>query len=140
MATYCVSDIHGEYGKYLQLLDRIGFSSHNTLDLGVQGSFDEHMVGQVAENPRIFGTYDSPATFKAALESAGFEVKPLGKGALAEVPYESGGGYRVNFSDGGLLQYHPKAYSHHGGEYYKISTGKGGAHWYDISGNEKPIG
>ncbi len=31
MATYCVSDIHGEYGKYLQLLDRIGFSNGDTL-------------------------------------------------------------------------------------------------------------
>ena len=117
-------------------LDSSGYSSHNTLNLGKQGSFGERMVGQIAENPQIFGMYDSPDSFKASLEGAGFEVKPLGKGALMNVPFESGGGFRVNFSDGGLLQYHPEEYSHHKGAYYKISTGKGGIHHYDINGNE----
>ena len=117
-------------------LDSSDYSSHNTLNLGKQSSFGERMVQQIAENPGIFGTYDSPASFKAALEGAGFEVKPLGRGALMDVPFESGGGFRINFSDGGLLQYHPEEYSHHGGAYYKISTGKGGTHRYDINGIE----
>lgn len=125
-------------GKNPFSLDRGGYSIHNTLNLGQQGSFGERMVGQIAENPQIFGMYDSPTTLKAALGAAGFEVRPLGKGALMEVPFESGGGFRVNFSDGGLLQYHPEAYSHHGGEYYKVSTGKGGTHRYDTSGREMP--
>ena len=53
------------------------------------------------------------------------------------MPFEDGGGYKVNFEDGGLLQYHPEPHSHHGGEYYKISTGKVGIHRYDINGIEK---
>lgn len=31
MASYCVSDIHGEYGSYLQLLEKIHFSAQDTL-------------------------------------------------------------------------------------------------------------
>lgn len=120
-------------------LDSSGIPSNNTLDLGQKGSFGERMVGQISGNPLVFGEYDSPASLKAALEGAGFEVKPLGKGAFSNTPFESGGGYRINFSDGGLLQYHPEAHSHHGGAYYKISTGKGGTHHYDIGGNEKVI-
>ena len=60
----------------------------------------------------------------------------MGQGQLKDIPYEAGGGYRVNFSDGGLFQYHPNEHSHHGGAYYKISTGKGGIRHYDINGRE----
>lgn len=31
MATYCVSDIHGEYQKFLQLLETINFSENDTM-------------------------------------------------------------------------------------------------------------
>ena len=31
MASYCMSDIHGEYGKYIQMLNNIGFSDFDTL-------------------------------------------------------------------------------------------------------------
>ncbi len=33
MATYCISDIHGEYETYLRLLEKIGFSQQDTLYL-----------------------------------------------------------------------------------------------------------
>jgi 8-oxo-dGTP pyrophosphatase MutT (NUDIX family) len=67
------------------------------------------------------------------------DVKPLGKGNHKGVPYEEGGGYRVNGSeDGQYLQYHPENKSHHQGEYYKLSSGKTGSKRYDMSGNLKP--
>ena len=31
MAIYCMSDIHGEYDKYIKMLDTINFGSKDTL-------------------------------------------------------------------------------------------------------------
>ena len=56
----------------------------------------------------------------------GYEVKPLGKGNFAGIPFEQGGGYRVNWGGDKILQYHPASRSHHGGAYFKISSGKTG--------------
>ena len=64
-------------------------------------------------------------------------MKPLKQGSLKNISLEDGGGYKVNFEDGGLFQYHPAKGSHHKGAYYKISTGKGGVHRYDLDGKEK---
>ncbi|MDD6201372.1 MAG: hypothetical protein PUB13_00270 [Lachnospiraceae bacterium] len=89
----------------------------------------------LAEHPRRLAAY-SPDDLKKELEKAGFEVKPLKQGSLKNILFEDGGGYKVNFEDGGILQYHPETKSHHGGEYYKISTGKGGRHRYDRDGKE----
>lgn len=92
-------------------------------------------VMSLANHPRRLASL-TPGTLKEKLESEGFEVKPLKMGSLKNVPFEDGGGYKVNFEDGGLFQYHPATRSHHGGAYYKISTGKGGTHRYDLEGNE----
>lgn len=77
-----------------------------------------------------------PADLKATLEGLGFEIKPLARGSLRGLLFEEGGGFKINFEDGGLLQYHPEVKSHHGGAYYKISTGKGGIHHYGLDGEE----
>ncbi len=63
-------------------------------------------------------------------------VKALARGSLKGVTFESGGGFKVNFGGDGVFQYHPEKKSHHGGAYYKISTGKGGTKRYDLEGNE----
>ena len=94
------------------------------------------LAQQIYEHPKRLASY-SPASLKQALEQSGFEVKPLKQGSLRNIPFENGGGYKVNFEDGGLLQYHPASKSHHGGAYYKISTGKGGTHRYELDGTEK---
>lgn len=78
-----------------------------------------------------------PDELKATLEGLGFDVRPLARGSLRGLSFEDGGGFKINFEDGGLLQYHPKTNSHHGGAYYKISTGKGGTHRYGLYGKEK---
>ena len=84
----------------------------------------------------MLGTY-TPRGLYHALQNAGYETKPLKGKNYRDIPFEEGGGYRVNFGGDGLLMYHPGERRHHGGEYYKISTGKGGVKRYDINGKEK---
>jgi len=91
---------------------------------------------RISERPEMLGDY-TPEELKQALEASGYEVKPLSKGSLKGIQFEDGGGFKTNFQDGGLLQYHPGKNRRHGGEYYKISTGKGGTKRYDTKGNLK---
>ncbi|MBR2422599.1 MAG: hypothetical protein IKB09_09685 [Oscillospiraceae bacterium] len=91
----------------------------------------------LANYPKRLASF-TPAKLLAELEAAGFEVKPLMQGHLKGIAFEDGGGFKVNFEDGGILQYHPERGSHHNGAYYKIATGKGGRKRYDTDGNEIP--
>lgn len=91
---------------------------------------------KLAADPAILAFY-TPESLKRELEKAGFEVKPLSRGHLKKIPFEDGGGYKVNFGASGLVQYHPEKYSHHDGSYYKISTEEMGVRRYDLNGNEK---
>lgn len=93
------------------------------------------LVDRIAAHPKMLQAY-TPKGLKASLEKAGYEVKPMNEGNFKGIPFEEGGGFKVNFGGDGILMYHPEARSHHGGAYYKISTGKGGRHRYDTSGNE----
>lgn len=94
------------------------------------------LPAKLAEHPAMLASY-TPERLKQAFEQEGLETKPLKRGALKDVPFDEGGGFKVNFEDGGLLQYHPASKSHHGGAYYKISTGKGGTKRYELDGTEK---
>lgn len=71
---------------------------------------------------------------------SGCEVKLLQQGKYKGLPFEEGGGYKVNFGGDGILQYHPAKGSHHGGAYYKIATGKHGLRWYNMKGEEIDVG
>lgn len=93
------------------------------------------LIRSIVDEPKQLGDY-TPEGLKRALEDQGYTITPLANGQLRGVPFEQGGGYKVNFSSEGLLMYHPAARSHHGSAYYKISTGKGGTHHYDINGQE----
>ena len=70
------------------------------------------------------------------MEDEGRVPKPLNNGAFKGVPFEDGGGYKINFEDGGIFMYHPAEKSHHNGEYYKISTGRTGVNRYDRKGRK----
>lgn len=93
------------------------------------------LADQIAAHPKMLQSY-TPDGLKRAFEINGYSVKPMNNGAYKGIPFEEGGGYKVNFHDGGLIMYHPEKRSHHKGAYYKISTGKGGQHRYDTEGNE----
>lgn len=96
------------------------------------------LASDLAQHPKKLASF-TPASLRDTLEADGFEIKPLMDGKLKGIPFKNGGGFKVNFEDGGLFQYHPEKGSHHDGEYYKISTGKGGKKRYDRYGNEMPL-
>lgn len=91
---------------------------------------------EIEQFPKLLGTFRSPKQLYDELVERGFEVKPLGRGKYKGVPFEEGGGFRVNYRGDGILQYHPKKGSRHGGEYYKIGNGRHGIKRYTIEGNE----
>lgn len=93
------------------------------------------LVYDLSKHPKRLASF-TPEKIVEELEKEGFEIKPLKQGSLKNVPFNEGGGFKVNFEDGGLFQYHPADKSHHGGAYYKISTGKEGTKRYDTDGNE----
>lgn len=93
------------------------------------------LASDLAQHPQRLVSF-TPEKLVAELEKEGLEIKPLARGSLKGIPFEQGGGFKVNFEDGGLLQYHPVSGSHHGGAYYKISTGKGGTKRYGLDGTE----
>lgn len=94
------------------------------------------LPARIASHPKMLGAY-TPEGLKKSLIMSGCEVKPLQKGKYKGIPFEEGGGYKVNFGGDGILQYHPEKGSHHGGPYYKISTGKGGTIHYELDGRKK---
>lgn len=92
-------------------------------------------LADVVNNVRNLGNY-TPASLKSALHDEGRTPVPLAQGYHKGVPFESGGGFKVNFANGGLLMYHPEKGSHHHGEYYKISDNKNGVRRYVQDGRE----
>lgn len=94
------------------------------------------LPARIAEHPKMLGAY-TPEGLKKSLSMSGCEVKPLQKGKYKGISFEEGGVYKVNFGGDGILQYHPAKGSHHGGAYYKISTGKGGTRRYELDGSEQ---
>ncbi|MCD7838053.1 MAG: hypothetical protein LUG65_04000, partial [Clostridiales bacterium] len=88
-------------------------------------------------NPSVFFNVE-PATLYSKLNKLGFKIEPLKRGNIKGVAFEDGGGYGVNYLGSGYLQYHPKNFSHHKQEYYKISLANRGKKRYNINGEEVP--
>ena len=65
----------------------------------------------------------------------GYDVQPLSRGSFKGIPFEEGGGFKVNWGGDRILQYHPAKSSHHGGAYFKISSGETGTIRIDMDGN-----
>lgn len=98
--------------------------------------YAEETISSYIGEPKKLGQTTHKEKYDDFVEH-GVEVKPLAKGSLKGKPYEDGGGYKVNGEqDGKYMQYHPESESHHGGEYYKVSSGKTGTKRYDMDGNE----
>ena len=92
-------------------------------------------VAKMEDNPKILGNY-TPETLKEKFTELGFESKPLGRGKHKGIPFENGGGYRVNYRGDGYLQYHPEKGSRHNGAYYKLSSAAHGLRRFDLNGDE----
>lgn len=90
-------------------------------------------IDELLNNPEQLSNY-SPEQIYKWLNENGYDVQPLSRGSLKGKPFSDGGGFKVNYGGDGLFQYHP-AGGHHGGAYYKISSGTGGTVRYDLFGN-----
>ena len=78
----------------------------------------------------------SPKQISELTKKNGWSVDSLGKGSLAGVPYEQGGGLSMHAPNGSsvYIQYHPGG-GHHGEmPYYKISSGPNGIVRYYTNG------
>ncbi|MBO7669517.1 MAG: hypothetical protein J6S60_02915 [Oscillospiraceae bacterium] len=95
----------------------------------------EAFAQSIVRAPERLADY-TPGSLKSELESRGFSVKPLSRGAHRGRTFEDGGGWKVNFGNDGLIQYHPEDRSHHQGEYYKISNSQRGIIHYTTKGEE----
>ncbi len=104
-------------------------------ELERQAKRKNDLVHRLARSPEMLAEF-TPEELAKTLKEAGYEVQPLNNGSLKGVLFDQGGGFKVNFEDGGMIMYHPRTRSHHGGEYYKISTGKGGTKRYERNGKE----
>ena len=98
------------------------------------GKTSDEICSAIIENHESLREY-SPESMKTMLESSGFEVQPLSRGNYKGVPFEKGGGFKINFGGDGVFQYHPEKRSHHNGAYWKVKNGKQ-EHRYDMDGNE----
>jgi len=79
----------------------------------------------------------SPQQVANMAQANGWTAEPLGKGSLAGIPYEQGGGFSMRAPNGGseYIQYHPGG-GHHGSlPYYKVSSGPNGTVRYNLDGS-----
>ena len=91
-------------------------------------------LDDLLSNPKKLAGVSGKELYNYLLEN-GYDVKPLGKGSFKGIPFEEDGGYKVNWGGDRILQYHPESLSHHGGAYFKISSGETGTIRIDLDGN-----
>lgn len=107
-------------------------------DLQEQGDrgiiYAGEQIQRYATNPKELGNTTHKEKYDD-FKAHGVDVKPLTQSkTIKNVPYEEGGGYKVNDGKDGVLTYHPAKGSHHGGEYYKVGTGATGKKRYSMDG------
>ncbi len=85
-------------------------------------------------NPSSLANVDEKQLYDYLIER-GYEVQPLSRGSFKGIPFEKGGGFKVNWEGDRILQYHSDNASHHGGAYFKISSGTTGTIRIDLKGN-----
>lgn len=80
----------------------------------------------------------TPQQIAGLARANGWAVEPLGKGSMAGVPFDQGGGFSMHAPNGGseYIQYHPGG-GHHGTDpYYKVSSGPNGTVRYNLNGGK----
>ena len=103
--------------------------------LKVKGGLDAiNKLDDLLVDPSKLAGVSGDELYEYLLKS-GYDVKPLSKGSYKGIPFEEGGGFKVNWGGDRILQYHPVDASHHGGAYFKISSGETGTIRIDLDGN-----
>ena len=107
----------------------------NGLKSLLKGTMDSvEKLDDLLLNPKKLAGVSGAELYEYLIKN-GYDVKPLSKGHYGGIPFEDGGGFKVNWGGDRILQYHPSEASHHGGAYYKISSGKTGTIRVDMDGN-----
>ena len=89
------------------------------------------------ERPQTLGSA-TPGEWYKSLCDYGYDVKPLGGGNFKGVPFEQGGGFRVNWGGDRVFLYHPPYRTHHGKEpYYKLSMGNHAILRFNLDGSPR---
>ena len=95
-------------------------------------------------NPKLL-LAGTPAEWHNFFKHQGFNPRPLGHGSVAGIPFESGGGFRVNWGSGNYLHFHPGSIHHGNVPYWKVSWSSGGPPGkasgtvrFDMHGNPVP--
>ena len=102
---------------------------------GGEGGLDSiHNLDDFLTNPDKLSGISGNELYDYLIKN-GYDVQPLSKGSFKGIPFEEGGGFKVNWGGDRILQYHPENLSHHGGAYFKISSGKTGTIRIDLDGN-----
>jgi hypothetical protein len=127
---------NGSQDDIIKAYQRLAIREAFTIDESTKA---EDVVRAVIENRRSLALY-TPKEMKEMLEELGFITKPLNKSSTWKgVPFEEGGGYRINFLGNGYFQFHPQKGSHHNSQaYWRISCSKLGDVRYDLSGELVP--
>lgn len=76
-----------------------------------------------------------PQEWYTFLRNRSFNPRPLGQGSKKGIPFENGGGFKVNWGGDRILQFHPGGGHHGSAPYWKISSGAGGTKRFDLLGN-----
>ena len=148
-----IKDYYGQYLEETTEAQEINLSNTDQSDIFI-GETSEKSSGQnaieaafasettssgicaaIIGNHEALGRY-TPQEMKEFLESLGYDVRPLNQGNYKRIPFEEGGGYKINFGGDGLFQYHPPKRSHHSGEYWKVGNGEYGIRRYKPDGTE----
>ena len=100
-----------------------------------EGGLDTiHKLDDLLTNPDKLSGLSGNELYDYLIKN-GYDVQPLSRGSFKGIPFEEGGGFKVNWGGDRILQYHPENSSHHGGAYFKISSGKTGTIRIDLDGN-----
>ena len=122
---YALEDAAGETAiENLDGIEGIGKSGTNSIN-----SLDDLLT-----NPNKLSGVSGEELYNYLVKN-GYDVKPINRGRFKGIPFEEGGGFKVNWGGDRILQYHPENLSHHGGAYFKISSGETGTIRIDLDGN-----
>ena len=118
--------------------DAAGETAIENLDgiegIGKSGTNSINSLDDLLTNPNKLSGVSGEELYNYLVKN-GYDVKPLNRGSFKGIPFEEGGGFKVNLGGDRILQYHPENLSHHGGAYFKISSGETGTIRIDLDGN-----
>jgi RHS repeat-associated protein len=121
---------------YQQASYRNGWGSSGVAN-GI-GKINIKSVDDLFTNPKALSAA-TPDEWYKYLKYNGYNPQPLGsKSSLQGIPFEEGGGFRINWGGDRYLQYHPSELSHHNDAYWKLSSGMTGSMRFDLNGNIIP--